>query len=99
MQQEVKKKKPFNINSQLFNSYSCRVYFFNVIFFWSFSRLGDIESFSIECRKTKPKVITTSNWKKGKYREEPMIGRVKLTKLLKARENNSDQVVFGFRST
>ena len=51
MQQEVKKKKTFNINSQLFNSYSCRVYFFNVIFFCSFSRLGNIESFSIECRK------------------------------------------------
>ena len=31
-----------------------------------------IERFSIECRKTKTKVITTANQNRGKYQKEPM---------------------------
>ena len=31
-----------------------------------------LEQFSIECRKTKTKVITTANQNKGKYHKEPM---------------------------
>ena len=31
-----------------------------------------IEQFSIECRKTKTKVITTANQNKDKYHNEPM---------------------------
>ena len=31
-----------------------------------------LERFSIECRKTKTKVITTANQNKGKYHKEPI---------------------------
>ena len=34
--------------------------------------ISKIERFSIECRKTKTKVITTANENKGKYSKEPM---------------------------
>ena len=34
--------------------------------------IGTLERFSIECRKTKTKVITTANQNKGKYHKEPM---------------------------
>ena len=36
-----------------------------------------IERFSIECRKTKTKVITTANQNKGKYPKEPMRTQIK----------------------
>ena len=36
------------------------------------SRIQVIEQFSIECRKTKTKVITTANQNKDKYHNEPM---------------------------
>ena len=34
--------------------------------------LHTLERFSIECRKTKTKVISTANQKEGKYIEDPM---------------------------
>ena len=34
--------------------------------------ISHIERFSIECRKTKTKVITMANQNKGKYHKEPM---------------------------
>ena len=49
-----------------------------------------LEQFSIECRKTKTKVITTANQNKDKYHNEPMRSH--------ARENASDQVAIGFSS-
>ena len=33
---------------------------------------NSLEQFSIECRKTKTKVITTANQNKDKYQNEPM---------------------------
>ena len=45
----------------------------------------DIDHFSIECRKTKAKIVTTAGQKRGKYPEELM--------RTEARENASDQVV------
>lgn len=35
------------------------------------------ERFSIECRKTKTKAITTANQKEGKYHKEPIRTRIK----------------------
>ena len=45
----------------------------------------DLDRFSIECRKTKAKIVTTAGQKERKYPEEPM--------RTKARENAFDQVV------
>ena len=36
------------------------------------NKIRGIERFSIECRKTKTKVITTANQNKGKYSKEPI---------------------------
>ena len=52
-----------------------------------------LERFSIEWRKTKAKVITTANQKKGNITRSQWELRVKTTKLFKARENAGDQVV------
>ena len=52
-----------------------------------------LESFSIECRKTKTKIITTANQNKGKYSKEPIRTQ---SKWREARENASDQVAIGF---
>ena len=38
-----------------------------------------LEQFSIECRKTKTKVITTANQNKDKYHKEPMRTQSKYT--------------------
>ena len=35
-------------------------------------KFKEIEHFSIECRKTKTKVIRTANQNKGKYHKEPI---------------------------
>ena len=45
----------------------------------------DLDRFSIECRKTRAKIVTTAGQKGRKYPEEPM--------RTKARENAFDQVV------
>ena len=37
-----------------------------------FKSNAKLERFSIECRKTKTKVITTGNQNKGKYHKEPI---------------------------
>ena len=56
-----------------------------------------IEQFSIECRKTKTKVITTANKNKDKYRNEPMrTPKVNTRNRSQARENAGDQVTIGF---
>ena len=47
-----------------------------------------LERFSMECRKTKTKALTTANEKKGKSLEP--------TQLQKARYNAGDRVVIGF---
>ena len=47
-----------------------------------------LERFSMECRKTKTKALTTANEKKGKS--------VEPTQLQKARYNAGDRVVIGF---
>ena len=50
----------------------------------------DLDRFSIECRKTRAKIVTTAGQKGGKYPEELMRTKV--------RENASDQVVIFFVS-
>ena len=55
------------------------------------------EHFSIECRKTKTKLITTTNQNKGKYYKKPMTGlKVNTCKRPRALENVGDQVTIGF---
>ena len=49
-----------------------------------------------ECRKTKAKVITTTNQKKGQYTEEPMTTHGKNNETTRRRENTRGQVVIGF---
>ena len=61
--------------------------------------LGWINRLSIECRKTKTKVITTVNQKEGKYRRSQWeLLHLKTTTLPKARENAGNQVANGFAS-
>ena len=60
-----------------------------------------LEQFSIECRKTKTKVITTANQNKDKYHNEPVRTQSKIHvhgngNRSQARENASDQVAIGF---
>ena len=64
--------------AQVFSLKSC----VNKFLFKKFS-----EHFSIECRKTKAKAISTANQKKAKYHKEPMRAQRK-TRWPKARENN-----------
>ena len=52
--------------------------------------------FSIECLKTRTKVITIPNQMKGEYQEEPIRTQRKKSPPLKARENAGDQVAIGF---
>ena len=53
------------------------------------------ERFSTKSFKTKTKVITTANQKKGKYLKSQSELKVKTTKPPKARENTGDHVVIG----
>ena len=46
-----------------------------------------IVRFSIECRRTRTKIIKTANQRKGKYPKKPIRIQSKTSKLLKAREN------------
>ena len=57
-----------------------------------------IEHFSIECRKTETKVITTANQNKGNiFRSQWELG-VKTTALSRARESAGDQAVIDWES-
>ena len=53
-----------------------------------------LERFSIECRTTKTKVITTANLKKGKRSQLEL--KVNTGNWSKARENVSNQGTIGF---
>ena len=56
-----------------------------------------MECFSIECRKTKPRVIATANQNKDKYQKEPMRTQSKYAgNRPQARENATDQVANDF---
>ena len=52
-----------------------------------------LEHFSIECRKTKTKVITTANQNKDKYHKEPMRTQSKYMKSGKTRVTKSRLVL------
>ena len=69
-----------------------------VVFLFVFFSMLLLGHFSIECCKTKTKVITTANQNEGKYHKEPMITRstVKTCNWPKARENESIQATIGF---
>ena len=55
-----------------------------------------IERFSIECRKTKTKVITTANENKEICQKEPMRTQSNACNQPQARENARDQIAIGF---
>ena len=55
-----------------------------------------LEHFSIECCKTKTKVITTANQNKGKFHKEPMRIQSEYVKQPQLRESVSNQVEIGF---
>ena len=62
------------------------------------SQLCILERFSIECRKTKTKVLTTANQNKGKFQREPMRTQSKINtgNLPQWRKNASNQDTIGF---
>ena len=71
----------------------------SLIFNWSrkpASPTQPIERFSIECRKTKTKVITTANQNEGKFQKEPIRTQSNTGNRPQARGNASNQVVIGF---
>ena len=55
-----------------------------------------LEPFSIGCHKMKTKIVIAANQRKGKLHNGPMSIQVKVSKLLKARENACDEVAIGF---
>ena len=55
-----------------------------------------LECFSIECRKTKTKVITTANQNSAKHNKEPIRTQRKYMWPARSAENASDQVEIGF---
>ena len=55
-----------------------------------------LEPFSIWYLKMKTKIIMAANQRKGKLHNGPMSIQVKVSKLLKARENACDEVAIGF---
>ena len=55
-----------------------------------------LESFSIECRKTKTKASTTANHCQENITRSPLELEVKTSEPPKAWENASDQVAIGF---
>ena len=55
-----------------------------------------LQRFSIECRKTKTKVITLTNHNTRKQRNETITIRSKYYNRRQARENACDQVMIGF---
>ena len=60
--------------------YPISIYFRRIMIFKSsFLAKCSLEQFSIECRKTKTKVITTANQNKDKYHNEPMRTQSKYT--------------------
>ena len=68
----------------------------NNVFTW---QLCLLERFSIECRKTNTKVITSTNHSKCKQRNEPIQIRSNsryVGNLLKGREKSCAQVAIGF---
>ena len=58
-----------------------------------------LELFSIECRKTKTKVITAANHKAQRQSNEPIKTRRYYMRWRKARENAWERVTFGFSFT
>lgn len=55
-----------------------------------------LEPFSIGCHKMKTKIVIAANQRKEKLHNGPMSIQVKVSKLLKARENVCGEVAIGF---